>query len=210
MPPRSASASCWSFDPPHRRVAMPIRDEPAPVVCELMIHRIGAEPRTCRCCRGGRQRDAQTAARSFSHQVLQASLCGEPSSVVQVAIKSVSEPDDELPRPFRRLRLLNTFTSAVRDDPTRQKGFLDPLQRLLGSLRIRYALGLDSSCIRKLQSDWRVPKNGLAELVAQPSRRLHKPPTPPSAIWCRLSGLDENQRVVFYEEHKNVCIDTSR
>ena len=76
------------------------------MVCESIVHRICAEPRTDRCCRGGRQWDAQTAARSWSHQVLQASLCGESSSIV--------------------------------------------------------------------------------------------------------SGLDENQRIVFYEEHKNVCMDASR
>ena len=66
-------------------------------------------------------------------------------------------------------------------------------------------------CYIQIAVDRGVPENELAEFVTQMVT------DDPEAIQTVirdmvpvLSNLDENQRVVFYEEHKNLCIDASR
>lgn len=66
-------------------------------------------------------------------------------------------------------------------------------------------------CYVQIAHDWGVPENDLAEFVAQ------KVTEDPEAIQTVIRdpvpvfrGLDANEQAVFYEEHKNVCIEASR
>ena len=66
-------------------------------------------------------------------------------------------------------------------------------------------------CYIQIAHDWGVPENELTEFVTQMVT------DDPEAIQAVIRDLvpvvvvlDENERLVFYEEHKNVCIEASR
>ncbi|MCY3837688.1 MAG: hypothetical protein OXH09_03395, partial [Gammaproteobacteria bacterium] len=66
-------------------------------------------------------------------------------------------------------------------------------------------------CYVQIAVDRGVPENELAEFVTQ--MVTDDPEAIQSVIRDLvpvLGGLQENERVVFYEEHKNVCIEASR
>ncbi len=66
-------------------------------------------------------------------------------------------------------------------------------------------------CYIQIAVDRGVPENQLTEFVTQ---MVTDDPEAIQSVIRNLvpvvSDLDEDERVVFYEEHKNVCIDASR
>lgn len=66
-------------------------------------------------------------------------------------------------------------------------------------------------CYIQIAHDRGVPENDLAEFVTQ--MVTDDPEVIQTVIRDLvpvLGSLDENERAVFYEEHKNVCIEASR